>query len=74
MPITSGLLLHLQSECDGTVDSNVATVSITVTAVNSPPVANAQAVITPEDTAIAITLTGSDLDQTPDLRHRYRAG
>ena len=50
---------------DGTVDSLPATVSITVTAVNSPPVANAQAVITPEDTAIAITLTGSDLDNDP---------
>ena len=43
---------------DGTVDSNVATVSITVTAVNDAPVANAQAVTTDEDTAKAITLSG----------------
>ena len=50
---------------DGTVDSNVATVSITVTPVNDPPVANDQAVTTPEDTALAITLTGSDPDNDP---------
>jgi hypothetical protein len=35
-------------------------VTITVTAVNDPPIANPQAVTTPEDTARAITLTGSD--------------
>ncbi len=47
---------------DGTVDSNTATVSITVNAVNDPPVADAQGVSTDEDTAKAITLTASDLD------------
>ncbi len=47
---------------DGTVDSAAATVSITVTAVNDPPVANAQGVSTAEDTAKAITLTGSDVE------------
>ncbi|WP_041584612.1 Ig-like domain-containing protein [Syntrophus aciditrophicus] len=47
---------------DGTVDSASATVSITVTAVNDAPVANAQSVSTAEDTAKAITLTGSDPD------------
>ncbi|HEY3052448.1 MAG TPA: Ig-like domain-containing protein [Thermoanaerobaculia bacterium] len=50
---------------DGTVDSNVATVSIDVTPVNDAPVANPQSVITPEDTPIAITLTGSDVDGDP---------
>jgi C1A family cysteine protease len=45
---------------DGSVDSNVATVSITVTAVNDAPTADAQSVTTAEDTAKAITLTGSD--------------
>jgi Bacterial Ig domain/Malectin domain/Viral BACON domain len=45
---------------DGTVDSNVATVSITVTPVNDAPTADAQSVTTAEDTAKAITLTGSD--------------
>ena len=50
---------------DGTVDSNVASVSITVTPVNNPPAANPQSVTTPEDTAVAITLTGSDVDNDP---------
>jgi hypothetical protein len=45
---------------DGKTNSNVATVSITVTPVNDAPVANAQSVTTAEDTAKAITLTGSD--------------
>src|SRR5207249_9273472 len=47
---------------DGALNSNVATVSITVTAVNDAPVANAQSVSTAEDTAKAITLTSSDPD------------
>jgi hypothetical protein len=45
---------------DGIVDSNTATVSITVTAatpVHTAPVANNQAVTTPEGTAKAVTLT-----------------
>src|SRR5207248_3487710 len=45
---------------DGQVDSADAIVSITVSAVNDAPVANSQSVITNEDTAKAITLTGSD--------------
>jgi len=47
---------------DGTSDSNTATVTITVTPVNDAPVANNQSVITLEDTPVAITLTGSDID------------
>ncbi len=47
---------------DGTVDSNIATVSITVTAVNDAPVASAQSVTTAEDVAKAITLVGTDVD------------
>ena len=50
---------------DGTANSNTATVSITVTAANDPPVANAQSVTTDEDTAVAVTLTGSDPDGDP---------
>ena len=46
----------------GTADSNTAIVSITVTAVNDAPVADAQSVSTDEDTAKAITLTASDVD------------
>ena len=47
---------------DGTGDSSPATVSITVTAVNDAPVATAQSVTTAEDTAKAITLSGTDVD------------
>src|SRR5207249_1559757 len=47
---------------DATLISTAATVSITVTPVNHPPVANAQSVTTAEDTAKAIALTGSDVD------------
>ena len=47
---------------DGTLDSDTATVSIDVTAVNDSPVANAQSVTTNEDTAKAITLVGTDVD------------
>jgi hypothetical protein len=47
---------------DGSLSSASATVSIMVTAVNDPPVASAQSVATAEDTAKAITLSGSDPD------------
>ena len=50
---------------DGTADSNVATVSITVTSVNDAPVANDQSITTSEDTAINITLDASDVDGDP---------
>src|SRR5207244_4081110 len=50
---------------DGTVDSSAATVSLTVTAVNDAPVANAQTVTTAEDTAKAIVLTATDVDGDP---------
>lgn len=47
---------------DGQVDSNVATVSFTITAVNDAPVASSQEVVTPEDTLKNITLVGTDID------------
>src|SRR5437868_12000487 len=47
---------------DGTVDSDEATVSITIAPVNDAPAANADSVATNEDTAKAIVLTGSDVD------------
>ena len=47
---------------DGQVDSNVATVTITVTPVNDPPVANDQSVDTSENTPLVIALTASDVD------------
>jgi MYXO-CTERM domain-containing protein len=47
---------------DGTVDSAAATVSITVAAVDDAPTASAQSVGTAEDTPVAVTLSGSDVD------------
>ncbi len=44
------------------MDSNIATVSITVTEFNNPPVADDQPVTATEDAPKAITLTGSDID------------
>jgi VCBS repeat-containing protein len=50
---------------DGSLDSNTATVTITVTAVNDPPVAQDQAVTTAEDTAKEITLVATDVENSP---------
>jgi hypothetical protein len=50
---------------DGQVSSLPGTVSITVTRTNHQPAANGQSVATAEDTALAITLTGSDPDNDP---------
>jgi probable HAF family extracellular repeat protein len=47
---------------DGTLESNTARVDITVKPVSDKPVANAQSVETDEDTAKAITLSGTDVD------------
>jgi VCBS repeat-containing protein len=47
---------------DGTFDSNTATVSITVTAVNDAPTASNASRTTAEDTAISGTLAASDVD------------
>ena len=47
---------------DGASDSNIATVSVTVNAMNDAPVADDQSVTTEKDTAITISLTGSDVD------------
>src|SRR5205807_1992795 len=47
---------------DGTVDSNRATVTLTVTAVNAAPVPGALPVSTKQDTAKAIGLTATDVD------------
>ena len=46
------------------LDSNIATVSITVNAVNDKPQAQAQSVATDEDVPVVITLRGRDLDST----------
>ena len=47
---------------DGTVDSAIATVSLTVNAINDAPVASAQSAVTAEDAAVAIPLAGTDID------------
>lgn len=47
---------------DGSLASNVATVSITVTPVNDPPVASGQNLSTPEDTDLLGTLSAIDVD------------
>jgi gliding motility-associated-like protein len=48
---------------DGQANSNTATVSIIITPVNTDaPLADAQNVSTPEETPVAIVLTGSDAD------------
>jgi type VI protein secretion system component Hcp len=47
---------------DGWTDSEAASISLTVNAVNDAPVANAQSVGSDEDTATAVTLSGSDAD------------
>ncbi len=47
---------------DGSVDSNVATIAITVNPVNDAPVANTQSVSVNEDESLSIVLTGSDVD------------
>ncbi len=47
---------------DGTHDSNIATVSVTVNAVNDAPTANPQSVSTNQETPVAIALTGSDVE------------
>ena len=48
---------------DGTFESQVVTVSITVQDKNDPPVALAQVVSTDEDVPLAITLVGTDPDE-----------
>src|SRR5439155_5374436 len=52
---------------DGEADSNIATVTITVTAVNDAPVAVDDAATTAEDTAVAIAVLANDLDGDGDL-------
>src|SRR5437773_8797741 len=51
---------------DGSLDSNTATVTITVTAVNDAPVANTDAATTAEDTAVTIAVLGNDIDVDGD--------
>ena len=47
---------------DGSLDSNVATVSLTVTPVNDAPVAQDLALATAEDTSVAGSFVATDVD------------
>jgi PKD repeat protein len=47
---------------DGTADSNTATVTVTINAVNDAPVTENQTASTDEDTAVEITLTATDVE------------
>ncbi len=47
---------------DGIAPPVVATVSLTISAVNDAPLASSQSISTNEDTAVPITLTGTDVD------------
>ncbi|MAT41911.1 MAG: hypothetical protein CL609_06190 [Anaerolineaceae bacterium] len=49
---------------DGELDSELATITITVSAVNDKPNADNQSLSTDEDTPLSITLTGSDPENT----------
>jgi hypothetical protein len=50
---------------DGTHDSNIATISISITPVNDPPIAVTQSVATNKNTPVAVTLTGNDIETPP---------
>jgi subtilisin-like proprotein convertase family protein len=50
---------------DGTLNSALATITISVIGENDAPVANSDAVSTAEETPVDITLTGSDVDGNP---------
>ena len=58
----SGIDIFTFKVNDGNTDSGKVTVRVNVANVNDAPVANAQTVNATEDTAKAITLTGSDAD------------
>jgi hypothetical protein len=58
---------------DGIANSNVATVSITVNAVNDPPVANNGSFTTSEDSPVSGNLVATDID-SPSLTYSIVAG
>ncbi len=74
VPVTTSVMTYSPAAADAGSHAIAVTVSdgfggtvsrtwdVTVVRVNRPPVASAQSVSTPEDTARAITLTGSDPD------------
>ncbi|MCK5526664.1 MAG: tandem-95 repeat protein, partial [Candidatus Latescibacteria bacterium] len=59
---------------DGELNSDEATVTITVKAVNDAPVVDGQSVTTPEDKPVDIALTGSDSDVEDVLTYSVLEG
>ena len=51
---------------DGTLSSNIATVTVTITPVNDPPVAYNDVATTVEDTAVVIAVLANDIDVDGD--------
>src|SRR5690606_16238564 len=51
---------------DGTLDSDEVVVSITVVPVNDAPIVNDRGDDTPEDEPLAVLLTATDIDSSPD--------
>src|SRR5207247_8425853 len=58
LPIFNGTDSFTYKATDGTADSNVATVSLTITAVNDAPVAANDSYSTGEDTPLTVTAPG----------------
>src|SRR5207247_9429802 len=52
---------------DGTADSNLATVSLTITAVNDAPLATAESYTTAEDTALTVDAASGLLTHPTDI-------
>src|SRR5207245_2662767 len=52
---------------DGTADSNLATVSLTITAVNDAPLATAESYTTAEDTALTVDAASGLLAHATDI-------
>ena len=50
---------------DGQADSNIATISITINSVNDVPVADNKIINTTINTSVPVTLTGSDVENSP---------
>lgn len=50
---------------DSHVDSNIATITLTVNSVNDVPTADDKTINTPVGVAIGVTLTGSDVENSP---------
>ncbi len=65
--------LFLFKANDGTADSNVATISLTIQSINDAPIAQNVNVSTDEDTSVAFLLNGTDPDGDP-LTYNVLAG